>query len=100
MIGSIAERFGTDPCCPSLSMSCWTALFTRRDPHCIVRKRLKSASNRCIIRSLVMFGCPLSFSIMTFTALHHRVSVTPLSTMICRNFVRFVSSVSSCMIAL
>ena len=61
---------------------------------------LKLASKSWMILSLVIFGVPGSFPIMTFTALHHLVSVSPCFTTVARNCVRVCRSRLSCVIAL
>ena len=100
IIGSVAVLRVTDPCCPLFSKSSFTARFTRREPQMSLRKRLKSASNRCIILSRVTFGCPMSFSIIMLTALLHLEIVIPCFTVTFKNVVRHLSSLGSCTIAL
>ena len=79
----MAVRFGTDPNCPVFSKKCFDARLTSRFPHCIFMYRLKSASKRCIIRSLCIHGLPGSFSIMTLVALDQRDSDIPVLIATC-----------------
>ena len=70
IIGSKVVRPGMEPCCPECKRSSSTARVTSLCPHITFSIKLKSASNRCIICSLCIFGRPGSFRSWSRLLLH------------------------------